>query len=253
MGGGEAMMRVLERVGGVVQTQAAMSPRVLARWAAVTEMLEGVTSSQGQVFIPGGIVVADNAAATAANILEREQLFRVSVTLGMLAVGFHLAWTVLFYYLFRVVNRKVALFALVVSLLGIAVQAASLAFQLTPLILLDNPGVFNAFNQEQLQALALLFLRVRGQVMNMYLAFFGFWCVVTGYLIFRSTFMPRIIGALEAVAGIGYLTYLWPPLANALFPFNLAAGVGELVLQLWLLIFAVNAKRWHEKLQAAET
>jgi hypothetical protein len=237
----------IERVGDPVQTGPALSPRVLARLSAVFELLEGATSSQGQVFIPGGIVVMDNAAATATNILEREQLFRVSVALGALAVCFHLAWTVLFYYLFQVVNRRVALLALAVSLLGIAVQAMSLAFHLTPLILLDNQDVFSAFSHEQLQALALLFLRVRGQVMNMYLAFFGLWCVVTGYLIVRSRFMPRIIGALEIVAGIGYLTQLWPPLASALFPYNLATGVGELVLQLWLLVFAVNANRWYAR------
>ncbi|HYX26484.1 MAG TPA: hypothetical protein VFC23_20180, partial [Thermoanaerobaculia bacterium] len=62
--------------------------------------------------------------------------------------------------------------------------------------------------------------------------------------------LPRILGVLEVIAGLGYSTYLWPPLANYLYPFNLALGVGELVLGLWLLVFGVNVERWQEQARA---
>jgi len=74
--------------------------------------------------------------------------------------------------------------------------------------------------------------------------------MLVGYVIYKSTFLPRILGVLEVVAGAGYATYLWPPLANYLYPYNLALGVGELALGFWLLVFGVNVERW--KKQAAQ-
>jgi len=106
---------------------------------------------------------------------------------------------------------------------------------------------FGAFNIEQLQSMALLFLRWSGQAFNLYLAFFGFCCMLVGYVVYKSTFLPRILGVLEAAAGVGYATYLWPPLANYLYPYNLALGVGELALGFWLLVFGVNVERWKEQ------
>jgi hypothetical protein len=82
---------------------------------------------------------------------------------------------------------------------------------------------------------------------NAYLVFFGVWCGLVGYLIYRSTFLPRIIGLLMVVAGLAYLILLWPPLATSLYPFNLAlAAPGEISLLLWLLVRGVNAPAWKE-------
>jgi hypothetical protein len=82
--------------------------------------------------------------------------------------------------------------------------------------------------------------------------FFGIYCVLIGYLIFRSTFLPRIVGALMACAGLGYLTLLYAPLADYLHPYNLAPGaLGESSLMLWLLIVGVNVERWKERASAA--
>ena len=75
--------------------------------------------------------------------------------------------------------------------------------------------------------------------------FHGFYCFLIGYLVFRSTFLPPILGALMAFAGLGWLTYLSPQFALHLSPYNLAAGVlGEESLMLWLLVKGVNAERW---------
>ena len=111
---------------------------------------------------------------------------------------------------------------------------------------------FSAFNIEQLQALTFMFLRFSARAFNIYPAFFGIWCVLIGYLIFRSTFMPRILGVLEALAGLCWLTFLWPPLGHYLSPYNqVLAAVGELLLMLWLLVMGVNAQRWNEQARAA--
>jgi uncharacterized protein DUF4386 len=109
----------------------------------------------------------------------------------------------------------------------------------------------SVFKPEQLQALAYMFLQLNAQTWNAFLVFFGFYCALIGYLIFRSTFLPRIIGALMAFAGLGYLTFLSPPLAEYLSPYNLApAAFGEGSLMLWLLVMGVNTQRWKEQASA---
>jgi Domain of unknown function (DUF4386) len=81
---------------------------------------------------------------------------------------------------------------------------------------------------------------------------FGFYCLLIGYLIFRSTFLPRILGPLVAIAGLAWLTFLSPPLANYLSPYNMATGVlGQVSLILWLLVMGVNAQRWKEQASAS--
>jgi Domain of unknown function (DUF4386) len=228
-----------------------MSPRALARTVAVLGVFEGVASVRGQLRIPGQLVVSTDAAATAANVLGNESLFRLGLALCLLAVAFNTARMAVSYVLFRPVGRTAALLMAFFGLVAVALQAGSGLFELPVLLVLKNGSDFGGLNAEQLQSLALLFLRWSGQGFNVYLTFFGFWCMLVGYLVYKSTFLPRILGVLEVMAGVGYSTYLWPPLAKSLYPFNLALGVGELALGLWLLVFGVNAQRWKERAAAA--
>jgi hypothetical protein len=111
----------------------------------------------------------------------------------------------------------------------------------------------SAFTPDQLQALALLFLKLNQYAFNIDLVFFGLWCILTGYLIFRSTFLPRILGVFLAISGLGFMTYLYPPLAYHLFmPYIAAASaLGEIPLELWLIVMGVNAQRWRQQASAA--
>jgi hypothetical protein len=105
---------------------------------------------------------------------------------------------------------------------------------------------------EQLRALALMFLELNTQSANIYLVFFGVYCLLIGYLIFRSAFLPRILGVPMVFAGLGWLTFLSPPLANYLSPYILVLGfLAELSLMLWLLVMGVNVQRWKEQTSAA--
>jgi hypothetical protein len=118
--------------------------------------------------------------------------------------------------------------------------------------ILTGGGSSSVSPREQAQALALTFLAVNVQAYNIFLVFFGFYLLLIGYLIIRSTFLTRILGVLVAFAGVGYLTLLSPPLARELSPFNLApAALGEPSLMLWLLLVGVNAQRWKEQAAAA--
>jgi len=98
-----------------------------------------------------------------------------------------------------------------------------------------------AYWVEQTQALALVFLKLQTRSYNLGLVFFGFYCLLIGWLIIRSTFLPRIVGVGMVIAGLGWLTFLSPPLATSLFPYNLIPGiVGEGLLTLWLLIAGIT-------------
>jgi hypothetical protein len=135
---------------------------------------------------------------------------------------------------------------------GCAIQAFTCVFLLAPLVLLGGAQYLSVFKVEQLQALALVFVKFHGQGYNISLVFFGFYCLLIGYLIFRSAFLPRILGVLMAIAGLDWLTFLSPPLAKYLSPYIVALGLlGEGSLCLWLLVIGVNVQRWKEQASAA--
>jgi len=108
---------------------------------------------------------------------------------------------------------------------------------------------------EQLQALALMFLKLHIQVYNIGLVLFGTYNLLIGYLIFRSTFLPRILGMLLALSGLCYLinsfaNFLSPAFAANLVPYILVPGVAELLLALWFVVIGVNVQRWNEHARA---
>jgi len=237
----------------MMQRVAEASPRFKARMAGAFQLLEALTSAFGEVVVLGRLVVAGNAAATAANILGHERLFWLGFASSLIGVAFHIAWALLLYELLKPVNRSLSLLAAFVILVVCAIQALTSLLYLAPLLILQGGSSLSAFTPEQLQALALMFLKLNAYAFDIYLVFFGFWCILIGYLIFRSTFLPRVLGVLLTISGLGWVTYLYPPLATRLFfPFIAAASaLGEIPLELWLLVMGVNVQRWKEQANAA--
>jgi len=201
--------------------------------------------------LAAGFFVFGDAAATATNILAHESLFQLGFAANLIQFPCYVAVTGLFYDLFKPVNKSLSLLAAFFSLVGCAIGAVSCLFEFAPLTVLGGAPYLNVFTLEQLQALSLMFLKLYGQLFNISFVFFGFYCLLIGYLIFRSTFLPRILGVLMAIAGLGWLTFLSPALTHALSPYILAAGLGEVSLTLWLLVAGVNAERWKEQAGAA--
>lgn len=143
--------------------------------------------------------------------------------LSLAATACYVVVTLLFYPLFKPVDGSLSLIAAVFSLVGCALGALNI-FHLVPSYISSvNP-----------------------------LVLFGVYCLLIGYLIFRSTFLPRILGVLMAFGGLGWLTFLSPQLADYLTPYNLAPGIlGEGALTVWLLVFGLNSQRWKEQAAAA--
>ena len=224
------------------------SPEFYARIAGACYLLGALASVFGQMVVPGRLVISDSAAATATNILAHESLYRWSVVSAFISVPLHIVWAIIFYRLFKPVNRSVPLLAAFVMLMACAMWTLSALLSLAPLSVLKNTTSLSAFAPEQLQTLVLVFLRLNAQAYDFGLVFFGLWCALIGYLIARSTFLPRTIGVLYALAGLGYLPLLYGPLSKYLYPYNLAlAAPGEISLLLWLLVKGVDAQRWKEQ------
>jgi len=117
---------------------------------------------------------------------------------------------------------------------------------------LKNAPYLSVFKPEQVQALMYMFLPLRVQAHQNGMVLYGLYALLIGYLIFRSTFLPRVLGVLMVFAGVGYLTFLWLPLADYVDPYNLAPGaLAGLCLALLLLLSGVNAQRWNEQASAA--
>jgi hypothetical protein len=228
-----------------VMTQS--SPRTRARLAGIVYLLFFATATIGALVSPGisGPSANADAAATANNIMAHQSLFRLGWALDLISTWFYVALMALLYRLFRPVNKTVALLAAFFGIVGCAVTAFGSLFQLAPLVVLGGSSYLSVFDPKQLQALAVIFLNLNVQVGYIALVFFGGFQLALGHLIFRSTFVPRAIGVLIALAGVGWLTFLSPPLANQLLtPLEVVGIVAEASLMLWLLVVGVNAQRW---------
>ena len=229
------------------------SPRFKARITGVLYLLTMVTGIFAQGFISGRLVVEGDAAATATNILTHRGLFELGFTVYLIEMACQIAITALFYDLLKPAGRSVSLVAAFLGLAGCVIKTFGRLFYIAPLFVLGGASYLSVFSPEQLQALALLFLKVNDRGAGIALAFFGFYALLTGYLIIRSTFLPRILGVVSVVAGVGWLTFLYPPLGYRLFPYIAPFGLlGALALILWLLVVGVNEQRWKEQASAAQ-
>jgi hypothetical protein len=178
----------------------ATPPRARARITGVVYLLYFLTAVSDEVFVGRGHVL-------------------VFDVVNLIAYAFYIAVTLLFYCMFRPVNRNLSLLAAIFSLAGCANDVLSL-FNLAP-------------------------YKINS------LAFFGPYCLLIGYLIFRSNFLPRILGVLMAFAGVGWLIFL-SPLARPLSTYLPILGfLAEASLMLWLIVKGVNTPRWKERANAA--
>jgi hypothetical protein len=228
------------------------SPRLIARITGVFFLLTILTGIFAQGFVSERLIVFGDAATTATNILAHKSLFQLGFTVYMIEMACQIAEMTLFYVLLKPVSRSASLLAAVWGLAGCVIKTFSRVFYIAPLFILGGAHYLSVFNPEQLQALALLFVKVNDRGAGMALAFFRFSTFLQGWLIFRSTFLPRILGAVSAVAGLGWLSFLSPTFGYRVFNYVAAFGLlGAVALIVWLLVFGVNEQRWKQQASAA--
>lgn len=211
--------------------------KYLARIGGVLYLVIIAIGAAGEAIVRSRIVVGNDAAATAANLRSMEGLWRLGVAGEVLLLNCAVALGVILYILLRPVSRDLALAAIFFNLVSIAIEGAA-AVSLAAALSASTPDQ------------AMLSIRSHGTGFGVALIFFGAECVILGYLIYRSTYMPKSIGILMAIAGVCYIinsfaVLLSPPLAKLLFPAILMPClIAELALALWLLIKGVRPEQW---------
>jgi hypothetical protein len=230
-----------------------MSPRHKARVAGVFYLIVIVAGVIAQGVIADRLVNSGDAAATAANIHAHGALFRFGFTLYMIEMVSQIVVTILVYQLLKPVSKSVALVAGVIGVAGCGIKAMSRLFYIAPGLLLGGAHYLDVFSAEQLNSVALLLFKVNDLGAAIAVVFFGFETILEGYLIIRSTFLPRALGWVGVVGGIGWLAFLWPPLGYRLFPYiAVFALLGSLATITWLIVVGVNEERWMERARVAE-
>lgn len=233
-----------------------ISPRARARITGAVYFIYFVCAILGEIFLQqsgiSGLTPASGDAKTlASNVLGHQAALQTGVAIGLISIVLYVAVTALIYQLFKPVSGTVALLALAFGLVAMAISAFGTLFELAPLSVLQSTS--SAFTTDQLQVLALTLLKWGDQVGPVSLVFSGFFQMGFGYLMFRSGFLPRIFGVLIGLAGLGWMTFLVPPLAEYLMrPLEVLGGLGEIPLVLWLLIMGINSERWAERAREAK-
>jgi hypothetical protein len=233
-------------------------PQRYARAGGALYLFIIVAALFGESFVRGKLIVSGDAAATASNIMGSEFLFRAGLAGEMLTCVCDVALAMILYVLLKPVNRNLALLGAFFRLAFVAIYGVAKLFEIAALILLDNAKTLTALDPPQWYALAYALLKVHGYGYGASLLFFGFCCLCWGDLIRRSQYLPKIIGTLLFIAGLGYAVFsvaqmLAPAFAaEHLFPWLLLPGFfAELGLALWLLIKGVDAAKWQESLQGS--
>ena len=225
-------------------------PQRYARIGGVLYLAIIVLGLFGEGFVRGTLVVSGDATATARAIAASEGLWRAGVAGDLLMHVLDLPVILVLFLLLRPVSEPLAWLATFFNLVQTAVLAVNKLNLVAPILLLGNGYGLDGFSQLQLQELSYLAIKAHGYGFGIGLVFFGFTCLLRGYLVFKSGYFPRALGVLLVLAGLSYLVnsfalLLWPALASALFPFILVpAFVGELGFALWLVAKGVNVEQW---------
>ena len=205
------------------------------------------------IFILGGftnfiardnLIVSGDAATTAHNIMASESLFRMGLAGGVivLVADAVVAWAL--YIFLKPVNKSLSLLAAWFRLLFVAIAGISLLYLSFVLLLLSGADYLAVFETSQLQSQVMLFLNAHEYGINISWVFFGLHILVLGYLIFKASYIPRILGVLLIVASLGYFINSFASFLSSNYANNEAnllvvavpAIIAELSLTLWLLI-----------------
>ena len=194
-----------------------------------------------------------DAAATANNIITSPLLWRSGVAADLLMHMCDVPLMLIFYLLLKPVNKNLALMALLFNLIQTAVLVANKLSLVSALFPLGGDDYLKSFNPQQLYSLTYFAIKSHSYGFGIGLIFFGCTCIILGYLIFKSGYLPKVIGVLMQIAGICYLInsfslIIVPSFADKLFPFILLPPfIAELSLCLWLIFKGVKMDTWEKK------
>lgn len=223
-----------------------ISNKKLARIAGLLYLIVIATGLFAEVFIRQVFKVSGDPLATANNIQSSEMLFRWGVVADLINFVCGLPSVLIIYFLFKRVNKFLLQLALIFVVIQTAIIAVNLLNQVSPLLILSNNAYLSTFQPNQLATLSQLSLNIQGVGYAIGLVFFGFYCLLVGYVIFKSKMVPKFLGILYIISGAGYLINSFTMLlskgfANPIFTYvAIPIFIGELSFCLWLLIKGVD-------------
>jgi Domain of unknown function (DUF4386) len=228
------------------------SPVALARIAGILSLIGIAFGAFDIGHIRGALIVAGDSAATADNIVAHEALYRAGFTGHIVELLCNAAGEIIAFYLFWRVNVIVAAMALFCGFVGIAIEGLDMLGSYLPLKLAAESGALAAFTAGQRQALAYFSVQLQDAGLLISFVFYGADELLSGYLMFKSRFLPRFIGVLLGISGFCYLfnsllTFAAPALDAKVYPGILfACFPGEFLSSLWLATVGLNAARWRQ-------
>jgi hypothetical protein len=237
----------------VIRRNSDMNVQKYARIAGVLFLFSLVAGGFGEAYVPAKLIVSGDAAATVANLRNFDFLYRLGFAAFLIESLCDIALALILYALLKPVSKELSLLAAFFGLMGTATFAFAELFYFAPLLIMRGAGYLQTFSPDQLNSLALLSLKFYGFAGMIFTAYYGMAWIVRAYLMFRSGYLPRFLGVLMAVGGIGFvvrnfLLILAPAYASdvllmLMFP-------GGLILTVWLLWKGVDVSKWNAKVKA---
>jgi hypothetical protein len=230
-----------------------VNPQRTARFAGFLYLILAVASGWAFMHL-SSLIVPGDAAGTVANIRASLPAFRIGILSDLFGQAVFIFLALTLYRLLKAVNRNQAITMVVLVIISVTLQSLSALNQIAALLLVNGGDYLSAFNAEQIDALVLFFINLHSAGFSVIAQiYFGLWLFPLGILIYKSGFLPRILGALLIIAGLGYLVdvmtyFLVPDFGVSFSEFTF---IGELLIILWLLIKGVNVEQW--KKRALET
>lgn len=237
----------------VENRKAAGSPQKYARVAGLLYLLIFFVGPFAFFMGRVGVVVPGDPAATVENLLASQSLFRLGIVAETVIVLVEIVVSALLYVLFRPVSKPLSLAAAFARFTQSILQAVNLFTAVPALLLLGGASYLTVFNPDQLNALVLLFADANAFMIIIWGLIFGFHLLLLGYLVYRSGFMPKILGILLIIGAIGYLAQSYGHIIAPQYDEILSTVVivlsipGELAFTVYLLWKGLNAEQWEKR------
>jgi uncharacterized protein DUF4386 len=224
------------------------STRQQARKAGFLYLIMGLIAPIGLLYVPGKLIVYGNATATTDNIRASEWLLRIGIASELIHQTIAVFLVLALYRLFKAVDEALAKQVVILgALVSVPIMFVNVLNDIAALVLVSGADFLSVFEKPQLDALAYLFLRLHSQGISVASIFWGLWLFPFGLLVIRSGFIPRVLGVLLMIAGVGYLassftTLVLPRYAPLVEKVAMPLYLGELPIMFWLLIWGAKKR-----------
>jgi len=231
-----------------------MNVQRYARAAGVLFLVSLVAGGFGEAYVPAKLIVATEASATFANIRNFDLLYRLGFAGFLIESLCDTTLVLMFYVLLKPVSRELSLLAAFFGLIGTTLFAVAELFYFAPLLIIGGGGYLKTFSPDQLNALVLLSLRFFGFGAGIFTAYYGLSWIVRGYLMVQSGYIPKVLGILMIIGGVGFVVrnfalILVPAYASAVLLLLLFPG--GLLMTAWLLVKGVDVAKWNARVDAS--